>query len=182
MPAFKGKRNQLTTIESNQSRFVTKIRWVVEAVHVACFLHNKFGARLDSNVDFSEKVVDAMNSKKHLDNTLASEVETNRWARQNVLFNTITSDDLTDFPELTERELKIFFTGSYQMSQAVSYLAELTCMYYCPGENMGPKNKRKQAEKYIFGRKWAQTLLGAEKRPTKHQQNIGLLLVPIKIL
>ncbi|KAK0156926.1 hypothetical protein PV328_012114, partial [Microctonus aethiopoides] len=141
MPALKGKRNQLTTIESNQSRFVTKIRWVVEAVHgdikqkfkvldhqldntllpkvhffcrVACFLHNEFGARLDSDVDFSEKVVDATNSKKHLDNTLASEVETNRWARRNVLFNTITSHDLTDFPELTERELKIFFTGSYQ--------------------------------------------------------------------
>ncbi|KAK0177088.1 hypothetical protein PV328_001167 [Microctonus aethiopoides] len=92
---------------------------------IACFLHNEFGARLDSNVDFSEKVEDAMNSKKHLDNTLASEVETNRWARRNVLFNTITSDNLTEFPELTERELKIFFTGSYQMSQAVSYLAEV---------------------------------------------------------
>lgn len=33
MPALKGKRNQLTTIESNESRFVTKVRWPVEAVH-----------------------------------------------------------------------------------------------------------------------------------------------------
>lgn len=66
-----------------------------------------------------------MNSKKDQDNTLAWEVETNRWARRNVLFSTITSDDLTDFPELTEQDLKIFFTGSYQMSQAVSYLAEM---------------------------------------------------------
>lgn len=32
MPALKGKRNQLTTTESNESRFVTKLRWVVEAV------------------------------------------------------------------------------------------------------------------------------------------------------
>ncbi|XP_044586031.1 uncharacterized protein LOC123266063 [Cotesia glomerata] len=152
MPALKGKRNQLTTDESNESRFVTKIRWVVEAVHgdikqkfrildhkldnkllpktgvfcrIACFLHNEFGKRLDSDLDLSEKIIAAMNSKKFQDNTLASEVETNRWARRKVPFATITSDMLTDFPELTEQELKILFTGSYQMSQAVSYLAEM---------------------------------------------------------
>ncbi|XP_044578872.1 uncharacterized protein LOC123261347 [Cotesia glomerata] len=152
MPALKGKRNQLTTDESNESRFVTKIRWVVEAVHgdikqkfrildhkldnkllpktgvfcrIACFLHNEFGKRLDSDLDLSEKIIAAMNSKKYQDNTLASEVETNRWARRKVPFATITSDMLTDFPELTEQELKILFTGSYQMSQAVSYLAEM---------------------------------------------------------
>ncbi|KAK0070837.1 hypothetical protein PV326_002025 [Microctonus aethiopoides] len=72
MPAFTGKRNQLTTDESNQSRFVTKIRWVVEAMHVSCFLYNEFGARLDSDIDLSKKVVDAMNSRKYLDNTSAS--------------------------------------------------------------------------------------------------------------
>ena len=33
MPALKGKRNQLTCEESNESRKVTKLRWVVEAVH-----------------------------------------------------------------------------------------------------------------------------------------------------
>ncbi|EZA62212.1 hypothetical protein X777_05151 [Ooceraea biroi] len=33
MPALKGKRSQLPTDESNESRFVTKLRWVVEAVH-----------------------------------------------------------------------------------------------------------------------------------------------------
>lgn len=30
--ALKGKRKQLSTEESNESRFVTKLRWVVEAV------------------------------------------------------------------------------------------------------------------------------------------------------
>ena len=33
IPALKGKRRQFLTKESNQSRFVTKIRWVVKAVH-----------------------------------------------------------------------------------------------------------------------------------------------------
>ena len=32
MPALKGKRNQLTTKEANQSRLVTKIRCLVESV------------------------------------------------------------------------------------------------------------------------------------------------------
>ena len=33
MPALKGKRNQLTTKEANQSRFMTKIRWSVKSGH-----------------------------------------------------------------------------------------------------------------------------------------------------
>ena len=33
MPALKGKRNQLTTKEANQSRSVTKIRWSVKSIH-----------------------------------------------------------------------------------------------------------------------------------------------------
>ena len=33
IPALKGKRNQLKTLESNRSRKVTLISWVVEAVH-----------------------------------------------------------------------------------------------------------------------------------------------------
>ena len=32
MPALKGKRPRLTTAEANNSRFVTKIWWVVEAI------------------------------------------------------------------------------------------------------------------------------------------------------
>jgi len=32
MPALKGKHKQLTTNELNESRYVTKIRWAVEAV------------------------------------------------------------------------------------------------------------------------------------------------------
>lgn len=91
MPALKEKRNQLTTDESNESRFVTKILWVVKAVHgkikqkfrildhklfnkflpktsvlcrIVCFLRNEFGTRLDSDLDLCEKIIAAMNSKK----------------------------------------------------------------------------------------------------------------------
>ena len=37
----------------------------------------------------------------------------------------MTSQDLLDFPEMTEKEMKILFTGTYQLSQAISYLAEI---------------------------------------------------------
>lgn len=33
MPALKSKQKQLTAKKSNYSRFVTKLRWVVEAIH-----------------------------------------------------------------------------------------------------------------------------------------------------
>lgn len=152
MPALKRKRNQLSTYESNQSRFVIKIRWVVEAVHgankqkfnfldrkldnkllpktgvfcrIACFLNNAYGKRFDSDIDLSKKIIAVMNSKKQEDNNLAKDIEANRWARRKVPFKTISSVDLIDFPELTEEELKIISTYSYQMSQTVLYLAEL---------------------------------------------------------
>ena len=41
------------------------------------------------------------------------------------MFQSFSSNDLLDFSELTEKELEILFTGSYQLSQAVSYLAEM---------------------------------------------------------
>ena len=41
------------------------------------------------------------------------------------MFQSFSSNDLLDFPELTEKDLKIVFTGSYQLSQAVSYLTEM---------------------------------------------------------
>lgn len=66
-----------------------------------------------------------MKSRKDQDNTLANEVETSRWARRKVPFANIKPEDLLDFPEMTETDLKILFTGSYQFSQAISYLAEM---------------------------------------------------------
>lgn len=66
-----------------------------------------------------------MQSQKIVKFTLPDEVEKNGWLRKKLPFGTITSNDLTDFPELTENELKILFTGTYQLSQAVSYLSEM---------------------------------------------------------
>jgi len=152
MPALKGKRAQLRTEESNDSRWITKIRWVVEAIHgilgqkyqllhhtldnkllpkirlffrIACFLNNTFGKRLQSDFEVSNEIIQQMKSRRNVENSLAEEVEAQHWNRRKTQFQQLTSADLLDFPELTERDLKILFTGSYQLSQAVSYLAEM---------------------------------------------------------
>lgn len=152
MPALKGKRPQLTTEESNDSRFVTKLRWVVEAVHgiikekyhlldnkldnkmlpktgtycrIACFLNNEFGKRLDSDIQMSDEIVNAMTARKTSENQLSKEVEENRWNRRKRHFKNMTSSDILDFPELTTRDLIVFFTGTYQLKQTISYLAEI---------------------------------------------------------
>ena len=41
------------------------------------------------------------------------------------IYLTVTANEILYFPEMSERDLTIFFTGSYQISQAVSYLAEM---------------------------------------------------------
>lgn len=143
MPALKGARHQLTTCESNESRFITKIRWTIEAVHgmikqknrlfnqkfnkmlpkigvlyrSASFLLNKFRKRLNSDDQISSEVVEHMIAQKDIENTLAIikriEVEENSWLRKRPPFQNISSSDLLNIPELRETDLKILFTGTY---------------------------------------------------------------------
>lgn len=139
MPALKGNRKQLTTEEFNSSRFVTKIRWVVEAVHgviakkykllhhqldnkllpkvglyckIACYLNNSFGPRMISDMSRTEDIVQRMLLPQPTTNTLANEVEEQRWARRKVDFKNVTLTDIPDFPELTEEDLIFFWNIS----------------------------------------------------------------------
>ena len=152
MPAFKGKRSCLTTEESNYSRFITKLRWVVEAIHgavkmrfkflrievpnrtlqdmevickIAFFLNNEFGKRLHSDVDMAEEIIDFMKSRLNVKNDLAREIQENNWNRKHKIFRPTDSLKIDDFPMLTIKDLKILFTGSYQLIQAIYYLAEI---------------------------------------------------------
>ncbi|XP_043264042.1 uncharacterized protein LOC122404178 [Colletes gigas] len=151
MPALKGKRPQLSTIESNDSRFVTKLRWVVEAIHgilkqkyrlldrkldnkmlpkigiyckIASFLQNRYGKRLNSDAGRLD-IIAQMKEKKNQENSLSEEIEKHGWSRKKLIFSDISTSDIFDFPEMTENDLHILFTGSYQFSQAISYLAEI---------------------------------------------------------
>ena len=66
-----------------------------------------------------------MHAQKDVDYTITTEAEKKGWIRRKTPFKTVTLDEILDFPEISERDLTIFFTGSYQLSQAVSYLAEI---------------------------------------------------------
>lgn len=152
MPALKGKRKQLTTQESNASRFVTKVRWVVEAVHgmigqrfkllhhqlhnqllpktavlchIVCYLCNQYQQRLTSDVGLEERILERMRSNESRENEFANEVEEKNWGRRKQPFKKLNSNDIEDFPVYTDEELTIFFTGTYQLKQAISYLAEI---------------------------------------------------------
>lgn len=142
MPACKGGRTQLTTEEANASRFVTKVRWAVEAVHgaigqkykllhnvlnnkllpsvkslykIAGFLHNTFGTRLNSDVDLADTIIAFMTERQTQPNTLQELVmNLNRHSKP---FMALSSTTIMDFPELSENDL-ILFTRSYQLSQA----------------------------------------------------------------
>ena len=137
MPACKGERMQLTSEEANASRFITKIRWVVEAVHgaiglkyrllhhkmdnkllptlkslcrIASFLHNTFGKRVESDPELADLIISYMKVRQTQDNTLQKLIETQKLSRRKKSFAVMTTKSVMDFPELTEKDLKILFT------------------------------------------------------------------------
>ncbi|KAL6419499.1 hypothetical protein ACFW04_014694 [Cataglyphis niger] len=113
MPALKGKRKQLSTEESNESRFVIKICWSVEFVHGV--LKQKYQL-LDYKIDkLIPKIRSYFRIASFLNNTFGKRFHSD------LPFKSVTSDDILDFPEMTERDLKILFTGSYQLDQTVLF-------------------------------------------------------------
>ncbi|GLV61229.1 hypothetical protein CBL_21058 [Carabus blaptoides fortunei] len=107
MPSLKDKRKQLTT---DDSRFVTKLR-------AAGFLYNDKSQQqeIDQRIYYTLKTI----------NILAQIVASANYDRKNEPFQQISSEDLLDFPRLSVDQLKLLFTGSYQLLQAVSYLGEM---------------------------------------------------------
>ena len=148
---------------------VTKLRWVVEAVHgnlaqkykllhhqfnnqmlpdvgtycrIACLLYNLTGKPLNSDVKNLEIIVHRMKTQKNVPNDLSIKVQKNNYHKMSTCYKEISSKDLLGFPEMTIEDLNILFTGSYQTSQAISYLGEmleednsikLSYLIACPG-------------------------------------------------
>ncbi|CAF3342724.1 unnamed protein product [Rotaria socialis] len=115
LPLFLPKsKKQFSTSEANNNRFVTALRWVVESVngriktfkffeHVVqnsslLYVHGYFSIR--KKLNDKER-----NKSKH-------------WKKINA------DDCITDFPKLTEADLKYFTLGVFQLKQARSYNLE----------------------------------------------------------
>ena len=151
MPSFiEGGCNQLKTSEANQSRLVTKCRWVVEVVNshlktsfkalafvrnqslphimqdfkISGALINKFFQRLISDKNDAALIIS--NIKK----TLLEENEVEKIVKENNLiplksFVKLDADSILDFPQINLEDIKTNITlGSYQISQSIGYIAE----------------------------------------------------------
>lgn len=68
-----------------------------------------------------ENTVHWMKTHQNVANKFAVRVQENNYHRKLTCYKEMSSKDLIDFPEVTVEELNIFFTESYQVSEAKSY-------------------------------------------------------------
>ena len=150
MPALLGKEKQLNTEAANLSRFVTKIRWVIEVINsflknsfkalkqvankslphthddykIAGALVNKYFKRLFSDKDDNLAIVENMKKKLNTKNELKSIVDEDKLHLKSK-FVTLSTSLIKDFPKLDENIIKSNITlGTYQLKQAHGYLCE----------------------------------------------------------
>ena len=91
---------------------------------MALFLNNAYDQRLQSDKELSYEILPNMHAQEDVDNTVATEAEEKGCILRKTPFKTVTADEILNFPEMSKRHLIIFSTGSYQLSQGLSYLVE----------------------------------------------------------
>lgn len=142
------KQKQLSTLEANHSRFVTKCRWTVEAVNgllktlfrandktvdnksinhsideyrIGAALINKYHSRLYSDIDNESLIANTMKKQFYTPNKLETVVDVIN--RKRKPFTEVSVESLNDFPKLEFNTIRDNITlGSYQLKQALSYL------------------------------------------------------------
>lgn len=143
---------QLSTINANKSRIVTMCRWVVETTNgifkksfklfrqtffnrasrhllvdfqVAACIINKFHPRYRDRDD-AVQILDVVRENRYRNNDLADFIEERNLNRVRVNFTSIDviTENVREFPQLTESELIMFACGTYQLKQARSYYGE----------------------------------------------------------
>ncbi len=148
MPNFLYNGSQHSDMEANNSRLITKIRWVIEALNgiikqwkyfanvvpnknipfiekdfkIVCSLINRYYSdRVKSDAEKESVIAKSMLSKLNLKNTLKDEVEGIKRTKK----QTVHEDPrLIDFPSLSEEYLLDLGFGTYQMKQAYSYVMD----------------------------------------------------------
>ncbi|XP_053388533.1 uncharacterized protein LOC128551660 [Mercenaria mercenaria] len=153
MPSFleKGK-TQHTTEDANESRLVTKIRWVVESanarikqwqilnnvlptsqlpyltdyVRIICAICNKFKPPLSQTKD---RLADIELGTKMFEiakrkNELQNTVEEKLQSRTKQKWREVTESAVIDFPKLSEEQVRGITLGLYTVKLAKSYTAE----------------------------------------------------------
>lgn len=150
MPHFLKDGSQHTSSETNESRLVTKIRWVIEAVNclfkmwkaldhvfpnsqipyigeyvrIVSAFYNAFRPPRVTDSPSDVIIAERMLRLSRMPNVLQQRVEREGWSRKRVMWQLMDADTLSDFPKLTMEELTQMTIGSYQIKQAQSYTEE----------------------------------------------------------
>ena len=151
MPHFLQKsEKQHTTEEANESRLVTKVRWVVESangrikqwralshvlpnsqvpfagdyVRIVCSLCNAFRPPLVTSLESDAVMAKRMMTLAKSPNRLQQKVTDNKWDKRRTIWKTMDASEMPDFPQLNENELRDLTMGVYQIRQAKSYTKE----------------------------------------------------------
>ena len=147
MPSFLRNAKQHTTEEANESRIVTKNRWVVEAVNgklnnwlyfknivsnvniphieddfkIISSIINKYHLQRTKNDKSHQILADEMLKRLNLNNQLMEKALLNK---RKSFKNSSTDIDNLGFPVLDEEYIKSLCFGVYQLKQAKSYTTE----------------------------------------------------------
>ncbi|CAL8071538.1 unnamed protein product [Orchesella dallaii] len=172
MPHFLPKgQKQHTTEEANDSRLTTALRWVVESangrlkrrwkfldgiienthlphlgdfVKIGCALLNAFFKPLKTDNPGDKDLAEEMLERAGLDNLLKNMLEEKRIPKTgSANWLPIADNDLVDFPQISEDELRKFTFGIYQIKQAKSYTAEHKSGEVDRGYNLFQANERR---------------------------------------
>ncbi|XP_078340851.1 uncharacterized protein LOC111112081 [Crassostrea virginica] len=152
MPAFmKRGTKQMPTLDSNLSRIVTKVRWIVEAangrlkqwqylaktlpnsqipfigdyVRIVAALCNKYRPPLSVSSEEDQELAAKMLHLSQRVNTLQERVENEGLDRRGLIWKTVDAADVApDFPLYTENDLRQLTLGIYQLRMAQFYSQE----------------------------------------------------------
>ncbi|XP_062596761.1 uncharacterized protein LOC134258244 [Saccostrea cucullata] len=151
MPSFLKGAKQHSTEESNSSRLITKVRWVVESangrikrwkyldrtvsnnqipfiadyVRIVAAISNRYCPPLSTGTDDDQAIAMKMRHLSQKGNELRELVESEGWDRRPSQWKTLDADSVAlDFPILSEDEIRNITLGTYQVKMARAYTHE----------------------------------------------------------
>src|SRR5271156_3259486 len=155
MPNLLGpKRAQFTCEEANESRLVTKVRWIVESVNgriknvfrffdhvipntylthdklgrllrIACAMLNAYCPVLLKEKPGGRELAEFMLTRSELFNRLEEKLKTENLIRKRVVWLPVLGSELRDFPRLCSQDLLDITIGVFQIKLAPSYAHRL---------------------------------------------------------
>lgn len=153
MPQFiaKGNNGQLTTLQDNQSRLVTKMRYAIEVANgrmknkwhlfgkiipsiltkhlmddykIGAAMLNAFGKPIICDKNDHVNIGQRMLNKVRTKNQLQQTINSECFQRTERLFFVSIEPNQLVFPRFNQEEIKNFALGTYAVHQAVSYTAD----------------------------------------------------------